>query len=61
MADETIFADIERMSEYRIHVPEDLELSKISFDSNFARPGLNLNMGQGGGHKNQRKNGRKRK
>ncbi|MBQ9819121.1 MAG: DUF4290 domain-containing protein [Bacteroidales bacterium] len=61
VADETIFADIERMSDYRIHVPEDLELSKISFDSNFARPGLNLNMGLGGGHKNQRKNGRKRK
>lgn len=46
VADETIFADIEKLSGYRIHVPADLELTKISFDSNFSRPGLNLGMGQ---------------
>lgn len=46
VADETIFADIEKLSGYRIQVPADMELSKISFDSNFSRPGLNLNMGQ---------------
>ena len=61
VADATIFADIERLSDYRIHVPEDLELTKLATDSNFSRPGLNLNMGQGNGgnRKNGRKNGRK--
>ena len=46
VADETIFADIEKLSGYRIQVPADMELSKISFDSNFSRPALNPNMGQ---------------
>ena len=56
VADETIFADIEKLSDYRIKVPEGLELSKLSQDTNFARPGLNLGMnGQG------RKNNKKRK
>ncbi len=59
VADETIFSDIERMSDYRIHVPEDLELSKISFDSNFSRPGIGMNGSGGGNRKSQRKNGRK--
>ena len=59
VADETIFADIEKLSEYRIKIPEGLELTKISMDSNFSRPGLNLGMnGQNrkGGKKNNRKN-----
>ena len=59
VADETIFNDIEKLSDYRIKVPEGLELTKISFDSgNFNRPGLNLNMGQNrkNGKKNNRKN-----
>ena len=52
VADETIFADIEKMSDYRIKVPDDLVLSKISGDSNFSRPGLNLN----NGNQNQNQN-----
>ena len=59
VADETIFADIEKLSDYRIKVPEGLELTKLSLDSNFSRPGLNLGMnGQNrkGGKKNNRKN-----
>ena len=42
VADTTIFQDIERLSDGRIHVPEGMTLSKISADSNFSRPGLNL-------------------
>ena len=45
VADETIFGDIEKLSDYRIKIPEGLELTKISQDSNFSRPGLNLGMG----------------
>lgn len=59
VADETIFADIEKISGYRIKVPSDLELSKISSDSNFSRPGFTLN--PGGGRKNQRKGNRTNK
>lgn len=40
VADETIFKDIEKLSDYRIRVPEDLELSKIAVDANFSRPGV---------------------
>ena len=56
---ETIFADIEKLSDYRIKVPKGLELTKISFDSNFSRPGMILGMGgqnRKGGKKNNRKN-----
>ena len=45
VADETIFADIEKLSDYRIKVPEGLSLSKISGDANFSRPGLGINVG----------------
>lgn len=48
VADETIFADIEKLSGYRIKVPAGLELSKISSDSSFARPSLSPNVGGGG-------------
>ena len=42
VADETIFNDIEKLSDYRIRVPDGLVLSRISSDSNFSRPGMNL-------------------
>ena len=45
VADETIFADIERLSGGRVKVPEGIVLGKISSDANFARPGLNLGFG----------------
>lgn len=61
VADETIFADIEKLSGYRIQVPADLELTKISFDSNFSRPGLNLNMGQNRRNNNKKGNRKNRK
>ena len=55
VADETIFADIEKISDYRLKVPEGLGLGKISGDASFARPGLGINYGgQQGGQKNNR-------
>jgi hypothetical protein len=47
VADATIFQDIERLSGGRVRVPEGIELSKISADANFNRPGMNLNFGGG--------------
>lgn len=58
VADSTIFADIEKLSDYRIKVPEGVELTKISFDSSFSRPGLNINVG-GGNRKNNKRGNRK--
>jgi hypothetical protein len=42
VADETIFQDIERLSGGKVKVPEGLELTKISADASFSRPGMNL-------------------
>lgn len=49
VADETIFQDIEKLSDYRIKVPEGLELGRVD-GANFARPGIN----QSKNNKNQR-------
>jgi hypothetical protein len=57
VADETIFADIEKLSGGRIQVPEGISLSKIAGDANFSRPGMGINVGQPGSQRNkQRKN-----
>ena len=61
VADETIFADIEKLSDYRIKVPEGLELTKISQDSNFSRPGMNLGMNGQNRKNNNKKNRKNRK
>ncbi len=65
VADETIFADIEKLSDYRLKVPEGISLSKISADASFMRPGMGMNVGQGGqrnrNHKNNRSRGGKKK
>ena len=58
VSDETIFQDIERLSEGRVKVPEGLELTKLAFDNRLARPSLNLNMGNGNGNGNRRNRGR---
>ena len=59
VADETIFKDIERLSDYRIKVPEGIDLGKVTADT-LARPSLNLNMG-GGKNRGNRRNSRKKK
>ena len=64
VSDETIFKDIEKLSEYRLKVPEGIRLHQISADASYARPGLNINVGNGGnGGKNKgfrKKNGKRR-
>ena len=65
VADQTIFSDIERLSDGRVSVPQGLELSKIDAGANFARPGMNLGFGNRGnsGKKNwnnYKKNGKKK-
>ena len=71
VADAIIFADIERLSDGRVKVPEGLELTKIDTNANFSRPGMNLgygnrnNGGGNGGKKNwvnynRNKNGKKK-
>lgn len=57
VADETIFSDIEKLSDYRLKVPEGLSLNKISTDASFSRPAVSINMGQQGKSRNNRKNG----
>lgn len=62
VADETIFHDIEALSDYRIKVPEGLKLSRVSTDISYARPGLNpVKSKNGGRQKNmgRQKNPRK--
>ena len=39
VSDETIFQDIEKLSDYRIKVPEGLQLAKSSHEGNFNRNG----------------------
>ena len=60
VADETIFADIEKLSDGRIRVPAGIELHKIAFDANFSRPGTiskgNSSQRQGGKRRFQKKN-----
>ena len=56
VADETIFSDIEKLSDYRLKVPEGLVLGKIASDANFSRPGLGINVGQAAGKNRRQKN-----
>lgn len=55
VSDETIFADIEKLSDHKIIVPEGVVLGKISEDAEFNRPGI----GGNGQNKRPRKNGKK--
>lgn len=58
VADETIFQDIERLSEGRVKVPEGLHLSKVDSGSNYARPGQ---PSQKNGKNQRHKNGKMKK
>ena len=48
VADETIFQDIERLSQGRVKVPEGLELSKLDTAANYARPGMGMGFNRNG-------------
>ncbi len=41
VADETIFQDIEKLSEYRIKIPEGMQLNRVDSNANYSRPGQN--------------------
>lgn len=60
VADETIFADLEKLSEYRIKVPEGLELGSVNMESTFSRPGQSFSGGQNN-QKNRNHRNRKKK
>lgn len=59
VADETIFADMERLSDGRLKVPEGLELAAIAADASFAKPGQGSR--QNGGFNKKNRNKKKRK
>ena len=62
VADETIFQDIEKLSDDRIKVPEGLTLGKISSEQNFSRPALiNFDMQRRQAGAPRRNNGFQRK
>ncbi len=42
VSNETIFQDIEKLSDYRIKVPEGISLTRISSEATFSRPGMNM-------------------
>ena len=61
VADETIFADIEKLSDYRLKVPEGIVLSRVDADANFARPGLGQQGMQGQSKSRNHRNRKKKK
>ena len=61
VADETIFADIEKLSDYRIKVPEGLSLKGISQDASFSRPSLGVKPQQGAAKANKYRFNKKKK
>lgn len=62
VADETIFKDIERLSEGRLTVPEGISLSKLSENANFSKPSLGIvgNPAKGHGHRQGRRQNKKK-
>ena len=57
VSDETIFQDIERLSEGRVKVPEGMHLGKVDHNGNFSRP--NSQGRQNRNWKNNQKNNQK--
>ena len=46
VADATIFQDIEKLSDYRIKVPEGIQLTRLDNGAVYARPGQNPSKGK---------------
>lgn len=42
VSEETIFQDIEKLSDGKLKVPADIHLSALSADASFSRPGMNM-------------------
>lgn len=54
VADETIFSDIEKLSGFRLKVPEGITLNKLASDAQFARPSMGIKgASQQGANKNR--------
>ncbi|MBO8482861.1 MAG: DUF4290 domain-containing protein [Bacteroidetes bacterium] len=56
VADSTIFQDIEKLSDYRIKVPEGLQLTRIASNAVFSKPSLNP-VKSGNGNQRQKNGG----
>jgi hypothetical protein len=61
VADETILQDIERMSDYRIRIPEGLQLSRGGSEQNHSKQGNNQNKGKSNQRHRNGKNWKQRK
>ena len=59
VADETIFQDIEKLSDGRVKVPEGIQLSKVDSGANFSRPGAQQQ--KNGKNQQRHKNGKNKK
>lgn len=59
VADETIFADIEKLSQGRLTVPEGMELEKIAEGADFSRPSIGVGKNSGGKNRSKYKNRRR--
>ena len=57
VSDETIFQDIERLSDFRIKVPEGMTLGRVDSGANFSRPGTNQQ--KSGRNQNRQRNNQK--
>ena len=57
VSDETIFQDIEKLSDFRIKVPEGMSLGRVDSGVNFARPGINPS--KSGRNQNRQRNNQK--
>lgn len=60
VSDETIFSDIEKLSEGRVVVPEGIVLDKVAENMDLSRPGIGIQAGKNkqnrkGGHRNRRR------
>lgn len=62
VSDQTIFQDIEKLSDYRIKVPEGLDLGRVDSGAGFSRPGMNQQKGnRNQWQKNNQKNRKQHK
>lgn len=60
VSDETIFSDIEKLSEGKVVVPEGIVLDKVADNMDLSRPGIGIQAGKSkqnrkGGHRNRRR------
>ena len=57
VSDETIFQDIEKLSDFRIKVPEGIQLGRVDSGQNYSRPGISPS--KSGRNQNKSRNNQK--